>query len=77
MAFDKRMRSTHGRHAHARKVTIRKTRLHFTVEDAISNFLDFNIQYSPLLNTPLIEYSNILNTEVVHALGSLPKIIKI
>ncbi len=29
-----------------------------------------------LLNTPLIEYSNLLNTEVVHGLGSLPKIIK-
>ncbi len=26
-----------------------------------------------LLNTPLIEYSNLLNTEVVHGLGSLPK----
>ncbi len=29
-----------------------------------------------LLNTPLIEYSNILYTEVVHGLGSLSKIIK-
>ncbi len=35
-----------------------------------------NTVFPHLLNTPLIEYSNILNTEVVHGLGSLPKIIK-
>ncbi len=28
----------------------------------------------PLIEYPLIEYSNILNTEVVHGLGSVPKL---
>ncbi len=31
----------------------------------------------PFIEYPLIEYSNILNTTVVHGLGSLPKIIKL
>ncbi len=44
------------------------------IEDALKIF-EYSIPH--LLNTPLIEYSNVLNTEVVHGLGSLPKIIKI
>ncbi len=34
-----------------------------------------NYSIPPLIEYPLIEYSNILNTEVVHGLGSMPKII--
>ncbi len=39
-------------------------------------FPNYSTVFLHLLNTPNIEYSNILNTEVVHGPGSLPKIMK-
>ncbi len=38
--------------------------------------LQYYYSIPPLIEYPLIEYSNLLNTEVVHRLDSLPKIIK-
>ncbi len=42
----------------------------------IITLFQFIYSIPTLMNTPFIEYSNILNTKVVQGLGSTPKIIK-